>query len=127
MAVSNASLAVISGLVGNSGSQTAFTYVANGSGSTTYAASQTALVAENVNTYGFGRAAATVSRTTTTQTNDTLTYAKTWTASGDVTVRELGIFNDSSTGTMLHRTVLAADKSISSGETFTLAYTVVFS
>ena len=127
MAVCNASLAVLSGLAGNTGSQTAFTYVANGTGSTAFAATQTALVGENANTYGFGRASATVSRTTTTQTNDTLTFAKTWTATGSVTVREIGVFNASSSGVMLHRTVLAADKSIVSGETFTLSYTIVFS
>ncbi|MCK9597901.1 MAG: hypothetical protein M0R06_02600 [Sphaerochaeta sp.] len=126
MSITNAALAVISGLVGNVDTQTAFTYVANGSGSTAAAASQTALVSENANTYGFGRAAATVTRQTTTQTNDTVQFYKLWTATGSVTVREVGVFNASSSGTMLARTVLAADKSISSGETFALTYKVAF-
>lgn len=126
MSITNAALAVISGLVGDTGSQTAFTYVANGTSSTAAAASQTALVAENANTYGFGRAAATVSRVTTTQTNDTVQFYKLWTATGTVSVREVGVFNASSGGTMLARSVLSATKTISSGETFALTYKVAF-
>lgn len=126
MTVTNASFAVLSGLALNVDAQTAFTYLANGSGSTAAAASQTALVSENNNTYGFGRAAATCTRATTTQTNDTAQLVKTWTATGTVTVREVGIFNASSSGTMLARSVLAADKTIASGETYALTYKVKF-
>ncbi len=126
MSITNAALAELSGLAGNTGSKTAFTYLANGSGSTAFAASQTALVSENDNTYGFGRASATVAQATTTQTNDTLKLTKTWTATGTVSVRELGIFNASSSGTMLARSVLAATKTISSGETYALTYNVKF-
>ncbi len=126
MGITNAGCAVLAGLAGNVDAQTAFTYVANGTSSTAFANTQTALVGENANTYGLGRAAATVSRVTTTATNDTLQLAKTWTATGSVTVRELGVFNASSSGTMLARTVLAADKSIASGETYALTYKVKF-
>jgi len=126
MGIPNSALAEISGLVGNTGSKTAFTYLANGTSSTAFAASQTALVAENNNTYGFGRAAATVSQVTTTQTNDTLQLTKTWTATGSVMVREVGVFNAPSSGTMLARTVLSADKTIASGETYALTYKVKF-
>lgn len=73
MGIANAAFAELSGLAGNTGSKTAFTYLANGSGSTAFAAAQTALVSENDNTYGFGRASATVAQATTTQTNDTQT------------------------------------------------------
>lgn len=126
MSVTNASLAELSGLAGNTGSKTAFTYLANGTGSTAYVVGDTALGGENANTYGFGRAAAAVTQATTTQTNDTLQLVKTWTATGSVTVREIGVFNASSSGTMLHRTVLAADKSITTGETLTVTYSIAF-
>jgi hypothetical protein len=125
MAITNSALNELSGLVGNVGSKTAFTYVANGSSSTAAAASQTALVSENTGS-GSDRASATVAQATTTQTNDTLRFTKTWTLSGSKTIREVGIFNNSSGGTMLGRKVLAADKSLVSGETYALTYDIIF-
>ena len=100
--MTNASLAVISGLVGNTGSQTAFTYLAVGTDSTAVSNAHTALQAE-ITDSGLARASATVSRATTTQTNDTLQLVKTWTATGTKTIQEIGIFNDASAGTMLAR------------------------
>ena len=84
-----------------------FTYLAVGTSSTAAAATQTTLVAEITDT-GLERAEATVSRVTTTQTNDTLQLTYTWTATGAKTVEEIGIFNDASAGTMLGRKVTGA-------------------
>src|SRR3990167_7151360 len=95
--MTTASFAVISGLLGNTGSQTAFTYVAVGTDSTAVSAAHTALQAE-ISTNGLSRASATVARTTTTETNDTLTLTKTFTVTGTSTVEEIGIFNASSSG-----------------------------
>lgn len=120
----NAALAVFSGLAGNTGSQTAFGWLAVGTSSTAVAASQTTLQAE-ITTNGLARAAATVSRTTTTQTNDTLQLVKTWTASGSHTVEEVGYFNASSAGVMGGR-ALTSTKSIVSGETLTATYQIKF-
>lgn len=120
----NAALAVFSGLAGNTGSQTAFTYLAVGTSSTAVAASQTALQAEITDT-GLARAAATVSRTTTTQTNDTLQLVKTWTASGSKTVEEVGYFNDATTGVMGGR-ALTTSKTLVNGETLTVTYQIKF-
>lgn len=122
--MTNASLAVISGLVGNTGAQTAFGYIAVGTDATAPAASQTALVAEIVDS-GLSRAAATVSRTTTTQTNDTLVLAKTFTVTGTKTIAEVGIFNASSSGTMLCRATPTA-ASLISGNVFLVTYSVKF-
>ena len=116
----------MAGLVGNTGSCTAFTYLANGSGTTAFAATQTALVTENT-ANGSARAAATVSRTTTTATNDTLSLVKQWTASGAVTIKEAGIFNASSAGDMLARKVLDSTVTLASADTWTWTHTVVFS
>jgi hypothetical protein len=120
--MTNASLAVISGLLGNTGTQTAFTYLAVGSGTTAEGNALTALTTEIVN-HGLERAAATVARATTTQTNDTLRLSKTWTASGGSTdtVNEIGIFNDASAGVMLARKLTGA-KAVASGESLAATY-----
>jgi hypothetical protein len=126
MGVTNAGLAEVAGLVGNTGSPTAFTYLAVGSGTTAFAATQTALVTEITDT-GLARASATVSRTTTTATNDTLSLSKQWTATGAVTVKEAGIFNASSAGDMLARKVLDSSVTLATDDTYTWTHTIVFS
>jgi hypothetical protein len=82
-------------------------------------------VAEITDT-GLARAAATVSRVTTTETNDTLQLVYTWTATGTKTVEEVGVFNDSSTGTMLARQVTGA-KAMVNIDQFTITYQIKFS
>lgn len=123
--ITNAALAVISGLVGNTGSQTAFGYLAIGTSATAPAASQTALVAETA-VSGLVRSSATVTRTTTAQTNDTLSLAHTWTAGGTAAINEVGIFNDPTVGVMLGRALTTA-KNLLSGDTLAITYTVQFS
>lgn len=122
--ITNVGFAVIAGLAGNTGSQTAFTYLAVGTSNTAPAASQTALGGE-ITTNGLGRAAATVSRVTTTQTNDTLQLYKLFTVTGTSTVEEAGIFNDSTTGIMLGR-ALTTSKSVVNGDTLAVTYKVKF-
>lgn len=112
-------------LLAGDASATPFTYIALGTSNTAPAAGNTALAAE-ITDSGFERAAGTVSRTTTTVTNDTLNIAKTFTASGSKTIEEVGIFNASSSGTMLSR-ALTGTKAMFSGETLTITYTLKFS
>jgi hypothetical protein len=125
MGITNVGKAEVAGLSGATGSCTAFTYLANGSGSTAFAASQTALVTENT-ANGSARAAATVSRTTTTVTNDTLVLAKQWTATGAITINEVGVFNASSAGDMLARKVLDATVTLASTNTWTYTFNIAF-
>jgi hypothetical protein len=99
-----------------------FTYLAVGTSTTAVAISQTALVAE-ITDSGLARVAGTVSRITTTGTNDTYKITTTWTASGSHTVEEVGVFNAASAGTMLSR-ALTTTKSVVSGETITGTYTL---
>jgi hypothetical protein len=121
MGVTNAGKSEISGLAGDTGSKTAFTALAYGTGSTAFAATQTALVTESQ------RAAATVSQVTTTVSNDTLQLTKAFTISSTETITEVGIFNNATSGgTMLARTVLSSSRSVVSGDTFTLTYKVAF-
>ncbi len=123
--ITNVSFAVFSGLAGNTGSQTAFTYLALGTSNTAPAASQTALVAETV-VSGLTRASATVSRVTTTQTNDTLQLVNTWTAGGSATIEEVGVFNAASVGTMGARG-LTTTKSLVTNDQITVTYKIKFS
>lgn len=118
-------LAEVANLVGNVSTPVAFTYLANGSDSTPAAAWQVSLLAENVADWA-ERAAATVTRQTTTTVNDTLQLVKVWNITGNVTVNEVGIFNDATTGIMLARQVTSATKNLVNGDTFTVTYKIIF-
>lgn len=111
-------------LLAGDASATPFTYLEVGTSSTSFSASQTALQAA-ITDSGLARAAATVSRVTTTVTNDTLQLTYTWTSSGTKTVEEIGIFNASSAGTMLGR-ALTGSKPVISGALLVATYQVKF-
>jgi len=122
--ITNAGLAVVSGLVGNTGSQTAFTYLAVGTSATAESAAHTALQAE-ITDSGLARVAATVSRVTTTQTNDTLQLYYVWTATATKAIEEVGAFNASSAGSMLGRK-LTTTKTVNNTDTLTATYKFIF-
>lgn len=121
--MTNASLAAISGLIFNTGSQTAFSYLAVGTSTTAVSAAHTALQAEIVDS-GLARASATPSRSTTTQANDTGVLTISWTVSGTKTIEEIGIFNAASSGVMLAR-ALTTSKSVISGNIVQATYSWV--
>lgn len=119
--VGKAQLALLAG----DATATPFTYLALGTSSTAVSAGQTALAAEITDT-GLQRVSATVSRTTTSTTNDTLSLVKVFTATGSKTVEEVGVFNASSSGTMLSR-ALTTSTVMSNAETLTVTYLLQFS
>lgn len=119
--ITNAGKAQIALLAGDA-SAVPFTYLAVGTSATAVAATDTTLTAE-ITTLGLARAAGTVSRITTTVTNDTLQVVYTWTATGSVTVEEVGLFNASSAGTMLGH-ALTTSKVLVNTDTLTLTYQV---
>ncbi len=121
--ITNAGKAQIALLAGDA-SATPFTYLEVGTSSTAFGASQTALQAAITDT-GLARAAATVSRITTTATNDTLQLVYAWTATGSKTVEEIGVFNAASTGTMLGR-ALTTSKAVTNEDVLTGTYQVIF-
>jgi len=121
--VVSAGKALLASLAGDA-SAVPFTYLALGTSSTAASVGQTTLVAEIADT-GLARAAATVSRVTTTVTNDTLQLVYTWTASGSKTVEEVGVFNAASGGTMLSR-ALTTSKILVNNDTFIVTYKVTF-
>ncbi len=124
--ITNAGFAQLALLTGDA-TAIPFTYLALGTSNTAAAASQTALQGE-ISATGLARVSATVSRVTTTVTNDTLQLYKVFTNSsaGTVIVEEVGIFNDATTGTMLSR-ALTSTKTVLVGETITITYKVKFS
>lgn len=124
--ITNTWKAELANLAWNVSSPASFTYLANWTSATAAAATQTALIWENANTYWFWRAAATVTRQTTTSTNDTLQLIKLWTATWDVVVNEIWIFNDATTGIMLWRQVLWATKNFWTWDTYQVTYKIIF-
>lgn len=111
-------------LLAGDASATPFTYLELGTSSTAVSVGQTALIAAITDT-GLARAAATVSRVTTTVTNDTLQLVYTWTASGSKTIEEVGVFNAASSGTMLSR-ALTTSRILVNNDTFIVTYKVAF-
>lgn len=123
--VTNVGKAELANLTGNVSTPVEFTYLAVGTSATAVDATDTTLTAEITDT-GLERASGTVSRETTTTTNDTFKITNTWTATGSKTVEEVGVFNDASAGTMLSH-ALTTSKAVTSGETLTATYTLRFS
>ena len=118
-------LAACSGLLGDVDSQNPFTYLAVGTDSTAESGAHTALQSE-ITDSGLARASATVTRETTTRTNDTLQLAKTWTATATKAVEEIGIFNAASAGVMLGRK-LTGTKTVNNTDQLIATYQVVIS
>ena len=108
-----------------SGAEAAFAYLAVGTGTTGAAAGDTALEAE-ITTGGLARALATLSRVTTTQTNDTAPLLYIWTSSASHAITELGTFNDASAGVLLGRQVFGLI-TVVSGDTIQLTHKFKFS
>ena len=122
--VTNAGKAQLALLCGDS-TAIPFTYIAVGTSSTAVAATDTTLTAEITDT-GLSRASATVTRVTTTVTNDTYQATKVFTATGSKTIEEVGIFNAASSGTMLFH-ALTTSKSVANTDQLTVTYQLKFS
>jgi len=122
--ITNTGKAGMASRFNGAGSEAAFTYLALGTGSTAAAAGDTALGTEIVAS-GLSRANATVSRVTTTQTNDTAQALHTWTASGSVSPSEVGLLNAASVGVLAARQVFTAVPLVSS-DSFQITYKVQF-
>lgn len=123
--VTSAGKAAIASRFNGSGSEAAFTYIALGIGTTAAAVGDTALESEIVDS-GLTRQSATVSRTTTTVTNDTARLTYTWTASGTKAVTESGCLNAASSGVLANRQVFSA-VNLTSGNSFQATHDFAFS
>ena len=124
MSITYVGKAECAGLGGNTGSKTAFTYLAYGNDNlTTASPGQTTLQGTESQ-----RATATVSRQTSALgvANAKLRFTKTFTISKTETIGEVGAFNASSSGTMLCRDTINPVRSAKSGDTWTPTYDVNF-
>jgi len=122
--ITNAGKAQIALLAGDA-TAVPFTYLALGTSATAVAATDTTLGAEITDT-GLARSLATVSRVSTSVTNDTLSLVFTWTATGIKTIQETGIFNASSSGTMLAHKLTSAITT-ANNDLVQIIYTIQFS
>jgi len=118
--VVNAGLAGMASRCNGSGGEAAFTYLAVGTGTTAPAAGNTALELE-ITDSGLARAAATVSRVTTTVTNDTAQLDHTWNVTGTKAVTEAGALNAGTGGTLLGRQTFSA-VNVANGDTLQVIY-----
>lgn len=116
----NAGKAAMAGLLVNTGSITAFGYLAYGTDNTAVVATDTTMTGESQ------RAAATASRTTTTVTNDTASLTKTFSITTTETIKKVGVVNASSGGTFLSMYVLLTPRSCVAGDTYALTATIAF-
>lgn len=123
--ITDAGKAQVAALVGNISSPTAFSCLGVGTGTNPSAVTDTTLQSEIVDS-GLARASATMSRVTTTVTNDTLQMVKSWTASGSKAVTEVGAFNAVSSGIMLGRQVFSAVNLVPT-DIFEVTYKFIFS
>ena len=121
MAIQNAGLAAISGLILTDVSVDDFDYIALGTGSG-QAVTDTTLASE-ITTNGGERTAGTGTRTTTTITNDTAQLVVQWTFTGSLAITEAGMFNANSGGDMLAYQDFSA-VNVVSGDTLTITWKI---
>lgn len=105
--VTSAGKAGAASRLGGAGAEAAFTYLALGTGTNAAAAGDTALQTE-LAASGLSRVNASMSRVTTTVTNDTSQAQNTFTVTGTAAVTEAGMLNASSGGVLLCRQVFSA-------------------
>lgn len=118
--VTNAGFAGLASRLNGAGSEAAFTYLAVGTGTTAAAASDTTLETELASS-GLSRAAATATRVTTTETNDTAQLDNSFSVTGTQAVTECGAFNAASSGVLLGRQVFSAIN-VENGDTLQITY-----
>ena len=126
--ITKAGVAVVTGLMGGVDSQTAFTKLELGHDSTAATNTQTKLITYIANTNSCGRAAGTVTRETTDETNDTLQIEHTWTCAtaSETDIEEVGVFSEATvdTGPMLARQVIDPTVNLGVTDTFKITYQV---
>lgn len=118
--ITNTGLANVAGLINGIVTTQSFAYLAVGTSSTALAASDNSLGSELTDPADLDRAAATTSRVTTSQTNDTARNVHTFTndSSNTISVTEAGLFDTSSetSGDMLGGQTFSA-KSLDNSDT----------
>lgn len=104
--LTNAGVAILTNRITQAG--TAPKNIGWGVGTTAAAVTDTALVTESAPTTAGGRTVGTESRATTTVTNDTYRVTGTVTAGSGLAITEAGLFDATSAGNLLIRSVFSA-------------------
>ncbi len=118
--VTNAGLAAIASRINGSGAEAAFTYIEVGTGTNAAAAGDTALQTA-ITDSGLARANSSVSRVTTTVTNDTAQMVNSFTVTAPKAVTESGVLNAASGGTLLCRQVFSV-MNVDNGDLFQVTW-----
>lgn len=123
-ALTNTGFTEVAGLFcsDQSGSYTAFDYIAVGTGTTTATATDTELVTEETEN-GLTRAAGTGTLVQVNVSEDTCQILKAFSVSGSVAVTESGVFNAGAAGTMLCRQTFS-EINVANGDTLTITWKV---
>jgi hypothetical protein len=123
VAFTNAGAAIVTNRIIQAG--TAPKNIGWGTGTTTAAVGQTALVTEAAPTTGGGRTVGTEGRTTVTNTNDNYQVTGTVTAGSTLAITEAGLFDAVSAGNMLIRGDFAA-VNVLSGDSIAFTFGLKF-
>lgn len=103
-------------------SEDAFKYIALGSDSTSASSSDSSL-GDEITDNGGSRAEASVERVTTDVNNDTSQLEHTFTFSGDLSIKESGVFNADSDGVMACRQTFS-ELNVTDGDELTVKWKV---
>lgn len=122
-AFTNAGAAIVTNRITQAG--TAPKNIGWGTGTTTAAVGQTALVTEAAPTTSGGRTVGTESRVTTDQTNDTYQVTGTVTAGSSLAITEAGLFDATTSGNMLIRSDYSA-VNVVSGDSISYTFKLKF-
>lgn len=108
--ITDAGRAAVASRINGSGAAAAFTAIGQGTGTTAFSAADTALQTEvkadgtaASGVHALATASVTVSRVTTTVTNDTAQLVGTISETASIAVTESGVFNADTSGTLLAR------------------------
>jgi hypothetical protein len=119
--ITYAGYAAMASRLNGAGSEAAFTYLGVGTGTTAANVANTGLETP-ITDSGLERAAATCTRITTAQTNDTAKLDKTWSVTGSKAVTECVAFNAATDGVALGRQVFSAIN-VANGDSLQIIYT----
>lgn len=118
-------IGAVAGLI-NGSITSYFDYMALGTDDTEESTSDTEL-GDEITSNGGSRAQGTTSRETDSITDDTAVVSHTWTFDGSLSVKEAGLFDSDSGGTMLLRHVFASTKNVDDGDEMDLTFKVTVS
>lgn len=122
----NAGKAYCATKVGGVTSPAAMDYLAVGTSTQVEADTDTALIAEIVDS-GLERAQdASPTVSTTTVTDDTLEINYSWSVTGTKAIEEIGVLNAAAAGTLIGRSTLAATVNVANGDTCNGLYKIIF-